>query len=355
MPREEKTAADIAIENQNQNKDVMKAEAELNDETPTNHADDVTGGQEGVELDTDLDAKDKSDDTPPELSEREQVVQNIQENRRKEREKDAEVLADSSQPDDELDTDTTQDDDEFTEIIVNGEKVDVKTSDVISQGVRTMQKETSADQRLEAVVSREKKLSAREESLVARENRFKDDLLSDEEIDSQANKFSDAIVEDEKVAGEMFKEVLKSNQELRAATAELLHDGQETRREREETASNTQNQMVKHYHENFEDIAKDENLNNIFNKEANKVRSENPDMSFQEIFEEAGGVVRDRYMPENKKPESPNRTLRETKQNMVKRVKKAGGKVNLKKSVPQRKTNADRIADIRASRGQPAL
>lgn len=351
MPGEDKTAADIAIEDKNQNKDVMKVEVELNDDKPINgDIDGDIGAQEEVELDTDL-----GDDTPPELSEREQIVQNIQENRRKEREEDTEVLADLSQPGDEDGTDLTQDGDDFTEIVVHGEKALVKTSDVIDQGVRTMQKEASADQRLEAVVNREKTLSEREESLLARENKFKDDLLSDEEIDSQANKFSDAIVEDEKVAGEMFKEVLESNRELRAATAELLHDGQQTRQEREEAALSAQSKMVKHYHENFEDIAKDGNLNDIFNKEANRVRSENPGMSYQEIFEEAGDVVRDRYMPENKKQELPAQTLRQTKQNMVRRVKKAGGKVNLRKPVPQRKTNADRIADIRAGRGQPAL
>ena len=281
-----------------------------------------------------------------ELSPREAIVEGIADRRREEV---AEQQSFLEEDDTDFDDPAAGEAADTTTIIVNGDPIEVKTEDVMAQGVRTLQKESAADRRLEDANAKSVEIDVRERELTERENKFNQGLSTDEQIDADAERFSEAIVEDENAAGEMFKQVLKDNRDLKAATAELIQDGRETRQERVTRQRKEHSDMVSHYHTEFKDIAADTHLTTIFNTEATRVKQANPGLGYQEVFEQAGNLVRERYIAN---PENEPTGTKARKRNMQRQPKKAGGRVNLSRPVQKPKTTSQVIVDMRKSRGQ---
>jgi len=212
------------------------------------------------------------------------------------------------------------------------------------------QKESLADKRLRDATDRQKEVTDLEAKFEARQNQFRSGVDTDEQISEQAKNFSEAILEDEGTAGEMFKKVLTDNRDLKAATADLIDEGKQTRTERDSERRKLSASMQDTFESDFKDIHKDTHLTNIFNAEAAKYGRDNPDKDFREVFNEAGKVVRESYMGADNKPP----TTKEIKKSISRAPKRAGtGKRQLGKKAPKRVTTADVVANMRANRGQP--
>jgi len=246
----------------------------------------------------------------------------------------------------ELELDT---DDQIT-IVVDGQEETVDRAKVMENGIRALQKESLADKRLRDATDRQKEVTDLEAKFEARQNQFRSGVDTDEQISEQAKNFSEAILEDEDTAGEMFKKVLTDNRDLKAATADLIDEGKQTRTERDSERRKLSASMQDTFESDFKDIHKDTHLTNIFNAEAAKYGRDNPDKDFREVFNEAGKVVRESYMGADNKPP----TTKEIKKSISRAPKRAGtGKRQLGKKAPKRVTTADVVANMRANRGQP--
>lgn len=228
--------------------------------------------------------------------------------------------------------------DETVTLNVDGKEIVVPKSEVEEAGVRTLQKETSADARLELVSSKEKDLLRREEELRAlEEDILQKRDLQDLEPDKVGQEFADALYEDEELVAKTITSITQDIASLKKQTAATIKKAQD-----EEDAKSRE--VVKYYHTSYEDISKDPDMHNSLNRRLATVAEDNPDFTAQQIIDEAASQVYERF---GEKPD-PN-PQKKAKENMPSRVKKAAGR---KAAVPvkQKTTRGDVIDSMRGRR-----
>lgn len=236
-----------------------------------------------------------------------------------------------------------EEDDTIT-LQVMGKEVVVPRSEVEEAGVRTLQKETAADSKLELAASRERELNQRELDLKAME----DDLLRKQmPVDVEPNEvgkaFADALFEDETVVANTISNITKTQANMAKEVLALKAERELIARERADKEVAEKNGVIKHYHDSYSDISTDPDMHNSLNMRLATVAKENPELTPQEVVDEAASQVYERFGV-NTNPHS------EAKRNMIKQPKRAAGrKVAVKE--PKPKTRSDTIDGMRKLRG----
>ena len=223
---------------------------------------------------------------------------------------------------------------------VDGKEVIVPRSQVEEAGVRTLQKETTADARLEYAASREQELVRREQELTAME----EDLLQkrdqqEVEPDEVGKAFADALYEDEDTVA---KTITSITQSIKALEAENV----KTARDRAASKEAENKQVVTYYHNSYQDIANDPDMHNSLNRRLSGIAKDHPEFTPSQVIDEAATEVYERF-------NGAELSVSETKKKMPRQAKKASGR---KPKVPEKKpiTRSDVIAGMRGTRGVQA-
>jgi len=239
-------------------------------------------------------------------------------------------------------------DDDFVTLEVSGQQIKKKKEEVLEAGVRTLQKETSADARLRQAAALEAELEERERRLkeLEAEHLARRDQ-EDEEIDEESRAFADAIFTDEEAVAKTFSKLKK---QLNTVTEKMT----EAERERAEKQEKEQKSVVEYYHSNHKAIASDPDMHPALNRRLKIISEQEPNLSPIEIIDRAASEVYERFgvTPEGESsiqeqpPENP-------KKKMVKQPRPASAR-NTPPPGPKPKTHVDVLDSMRKARGQAA-
>jgi hypothetical protein len=272
-----------------------------------------------------------------ELSPREAMIKEIVTENSSEDLDDREVVEEPEEPAEE-----PEPLEETVTLQVNGEEVVVPRSQVEEAGVRTLQKETAADAKLELAASREQELLLREHEL----KQMEEDLLvkrDQQEVvpDEVGKAFADALYEDEDLVAKTITTITQSIKALEAQNAIAA------RKAKDQEAAEFE-EIKDYYHQTYNDIANDPDMHSGFNRRLTIIGGKNPSYTPRQVVDEAASEVYERFG--QKVEPSPNS---EAKRKMPRQPKRAAGR---KPAVPEKKpkTRSDVIAEMRGKRGVQA-
>lgn len=244
---------------------------------------------------------------------------------------------------------------EEIEIVVDGQKQKVPKEKIIEYGIRTAQKQSSADHRLEEANRRWKELQQYE-------TRLRDELKkhsakqTTETMETRRKEFATALVEDEDKAAEMFAESQGRVEDLRTQLESLRSAVEESRSFVQEQRMSETQRLVSHFKREFPELAKAPELRDMANNRTKHYLSlpqgELEALGLytkEDIIVRAGTDVRE-YIRDNFsiKPEAEDNP-REVKQTMPRNLKKASGRQPAKPE-EKPKTTSEIIAEMSARR-----
>ncbi len=312
----------------------------------------------------------EEDVTLEEGTERSQQIEDMVEKRRKARDETLDI----SQQGEEVDGEQVLDDkieggepeggkleDETVKIVVDGQEQVVPKSQVIEQGIRTLQKESTASQRLHVVDQRRAELDEMEKRLKLRALELeRPPAQQPSVIDPEfGKKFTDAVFQDGDEAADMLQAIAenqqKLNEQLERVSAETA--GTQQRFASVETVLSTQKknervERVKSFSDAYPVLAKDQFLFDMANNRTKQIMSANPDMSNDAIIMQAGKDVTDWLIGVTPGAVTENR--HELKQSIPKQPINAG--VRSQKTPEKKpKTKSEVVSDMRSARGLPEI
>ena len=306
-------------------------------------------------IDTDVEVTEK-EIGPESIDIMDDIAKRNREAREKDTDDDPSIAAgytDEEEPEeepDEPDLDEPEDeeepDEELVEINAAGEKHQVPMSKVIESGKATLQKETTADQRLAKATEAFKLLQQRAAELDALEEKLnkRQKTSATGDLDEVVNKYSEGILDgDEETATEFIKQTMEKVNEADQKIGNLEAQLQENRAFIEHQRQEQKAELSKLYAEEYSDISGDNNLHMLAQQKAAAIRAANPDLPEKAVMEQSCNEVRDWVDSNFASPEM-------IKKDMPKQPKKAAGRVPPKPK-PKRKTASDIINEIKASRG----
>jgi len=233
---------------------------------------------------------------------------------------------------------------ELVPIKVDGKEQMVPKSKVFEMGVRTLQKETAADQRLAQVNAKMREL----EDLKRRvQTETKNTSIPD--LSDLKKKFSQALVEDEDQAAELFGKMAERQAKLEAQLERVSGSLEMNEIFLKKQAEAERRRRFNHFTSNYPDLAGEPVFTGWANEITKVLQNQHPEMDDIKIIDTAAQMVRERIMKTVGKPEQ---VPSNPKQTMPKPVKKASGKLPVKPEVKP-KTKAEVIADLRRARGLP--
>ncbi|MCK5517191.1 MAG: hypothetical protein KAI39_09980 [Desulfobulbaceae bacterium] len=292
---------------------------------------------------------------------RETVMDDIIKKQREQREQpeETETLTETEEPESTEQENTTEEPgDDLVKIVVDGVEKEVPRSKVLEHGIRTMQKESTADARLRLAATRRAELNDMERRLQLKQQQKQVKPESSVDTEAFGKEFNDALYDDDGKAGGMIAKVLEDQQQLRnmvdqsnkrvtvaeqrAASAEQILQKQVVK-ERQALSST--------FADKFESIDKDPALRNMANNRTVELMSLHPDWSDKEIIVQAGEDVQTWLDGVAGVPTSID-SQKEKKRNMTKQPRSVGARSPGKPEV-KRKTRADVFREIKSGRGQP--
>jgi len=232
--------------------------------------------------------------------------------------------------------DITPDPEEYT-LKVLGQEVKATKDKVIDAGIRTLQKESAADERLRVASKKEQEIEQR----LAELKQIEDNLFKrkDVEPDAIGREFAEAILtDDEKVAS-----VITG---ITSKITELEKEVATTRKTRKAEQEATFKNIVKHYNETFNDIANDPAMHTVFNMFRKDVLKSESDPF--KATEEAAKMVYQKFGV-TKEPPPPEPTITDIKRGLNPQPRKASARVKTP-DPPKTKTQAEILDDVRRGR-----
>lgn len=255
--------------------------------------------------------------------------------------KDVEEVAE--EPVEEPVEETAEEEEELVPIKVDGKEQMVPRSKVFEMGVRTLQKETAADQRLAQVNAKMRELEELKRRVQAETKNTSIPDLSD-----LKKKFSQALVEDEEQAAELFGKMVERQAKMEAQLERVSGSLEMNETFLKKQAEAERRRRINHFTSNYPDLAGEPVFTGWANELTKVLQHQHPEMDDIQVIDTAAQMVRERIMKTFGKPENPSNP----KQTMPKPVKKASGKLPGKPEVKP-KTKAEVIADMRRARGLP--
>jgi hypothetical protein len=194
---------------------------------------------------------------------------------------------------------------------VNGEETEVPAEKVLDAGIRSLQKESAADKRLEEAGQKMSDLDAREQRIETREQELKAAKIGkpggepapsapadvpakpDENLDEQAETLVDELWsgDKEKATGAVKTILERSNAATPTPNQQVSAEDVATIVEQRQEASAT----LKRFYERYPEVENDVNLYNIVNNESKRIYKEHPEYSLEELMMESGKYVMDKY------------------------------------------------------------
>jgi hypothetical protein len=272
--------------------------------------------------------------------------------------------------DDEVDEDELVPDDEgeeeaedFVTVKIDGEEKKVERDQILEAGVRTFQKESAADKRLQAASEQLKKLQQYEYELRQREEALAKALPSqqDEQTREQSEndrqvyrKTAEALYSgDEDAAAEALEKLLEGRGSNEPAAPQV-----DTNQLVQEAVRQTRLEMQiesarESFVSEFSEIVSDPVLTRLADEESAQLLNSNPEYTPKQNLMEAGRRVREWVEAHGggKHEPAPESNKTERKR-AIKPVKAAGGKVPGKPE-EKPKTRSDIVAEMRKQRGLP--
>ena len=194
-------------------------------------------------------------------------------------------------------------------IKVDGEETEVPAEKVLDAGIRTLQKESAADKRLEEAGVKMSELDVREQNILLREQELKTQAGASDDIsklspagdvsttgemsDDEANELVDDLYSGNKEkAGNAVKKLAGRNiaiqgSEEQVYSAEQLVTMTEQRIEAKSTLSS--------FYNRFPDIQNDKVLRDAVNTESLRIKAEHPDWDREKLLMESGKAVTEKY------------------------------------------------------------
>ena len=279
-------------------------------------------------------------DVVEELSMRDKLVSSIVEERIETREKPEELLEGELKEEEPIGV--IEDDDTVT-LQVNGQEQTVPRSEVLDAGVRTLQKETAADEKLREAALKETALEERAQELA----RMEEELLEKQnqqkvEADNAGKEFADAITEfDEDKIAEGYTAITARLNAIATAQEKVVAE-----REFEKQSENEK--VIHYYHEQYEDISQDPDMHSSLNRRLAEVSTAHPAFTPQQVIDEAAGQVYKKFGISTGKE-----TPKDVKDKMPRQPRKAAGRKPREPEVKPRQ-RSDVIASMRGKRGVQA-
>ncbi|MDX9896522.1 MAG: hypothetical protein RBS34_13830 [Desulfofustis sp.] len=228
---------------------------------------------------------------------------------------------------------------ELVTIKVDGKDVQVPRDKVYEAGVRSLQKESAADERLQAASRKRQELEALEERI----RQQMAALQTRAEIDYGKEVVS-KIFDDEDAAAQTINQLAtKLDQTQRLIADMATKDRMLTEQQREDAAAaqaQAEEAVRAYFQQNHRDIAEDEDLLTVMVRQAAVVQEEHPDLEPTEIIDQAAERVRQKF---NVNP-GPGRLPRQGV--------RAGGR-KPPAPPPKIESTSDVIAEMRKARGLP--
>lgn len=315
---------------------------------------------ETIQDDVEQTVEDKQTVEEAQKSERESVMDEIVRKRKEQREEPEEAR--EEEPEEleestEQETTTEEPTEELVRIIVDGVEKDVPKSKVLEHGIRTMQKESTADARLRLAAQRRAELQDMERRIQLKQQQ-EPQKAPDVDVEAFGKEFNEALYDDDGKAGGMIAKVLEDQQQIR----EIVTQSNQRVTLAEQRAANAEKvlrqQVVRErkelsdtFAEKFEKIDKDPSLRNMANDRTVELMSLHPEWSDKAIIMQAGEDVQAWLHGVSGVPTSTDSRI-EKKRNMMKQPRSVGAR-SPSKPEAKRKTRADVFREMKAARGQP--
>lgn len=223
---------------------------------------------------------------------------------------------------------------EFT-LNVLGQEVKAPKEKVIEAGIRALQKESAADERLRVASQKEQEIEQRLADL----KRMEEELLTKKvEPDAVGKEFASAIFDDEEKVASVITSITREITDLKKEVVNSKRQQQQTEQAKFES-------VVKHYNDTFADIASDKAMHTVFNMFRADVLKNEPDP--YKATEQAAKMVYQKFGME--KPEKPS--TREIKEKLSPQPQKASARVKTP-DPPQPKTLSQTLDEMRGKRSQ---
>ncbi len=189
--------------------------------------------------------------------------------------------------------------DEQIVLKVNDKDMRVPKGDVIAAGIRTLQKETSADERLRQAAQIEAKLREREESLHQMEERLLAKSQPDTGSQAHSARSSPRLCSRTTIRSRRLCPGLPAN------SMTWTGGYRRVQKDREREAATRQEKIVKHYHTAYRDIASDPTMHFDFNLRTGEISAEEPDLSEIEGDRQGGKSGLCEVLPQVRKKKPP--------------------------------------------------
>jgi hypothetical protein len=217
----------------------------------------------------------------------------------------------------------------------------------IEVGKRVLQKERAANEKLKLINEREQELqretARRQQEINARVEdlrRLEESLLTKQRVepDQLGRKFAEAILTDDDTVAEV---ITSLNRDIQA----LKQDVTTVRNREEQKERETTNNIVKHFHTGYQDIATDEVMTFAFNKFRADVLQAEPDPF--KATEKAALMTYQKFgiIGETAKPSTPA----DVKRKLAPQVQRASARVKTP-DPPKTKTHSEELDEMRKSR-----
>ncbi len=255
-------------------------------------------------------------------------------------------------------------------IIVDGVEKEVPRDEVLKQGINTMQKQSTAELRLQLAAKRNAEINDRERKLQLNQQEFIQQ--QQEQVKKQLNhdtktfgqEFEQAIfgegdnAEEGQVAS-MITKVLDDQSQLRELVAESNQRAVSAEQRAEQVKMTLQKQVMKErqalagsFADKYENIDNDPRLRGMANDRTVVLMREHPEWSDNKIVMQAGEDVNSWLKSVGQPTSTPTDLATEKKRSMVRQPESVGARSPSKPTI-KRKTAADILREERLSRGQP--
>jgi len=306
---------------------------------------------------TDVDEQEEQKTDEPEviLSPRDEITKAIQEKKRASRQEEEsaskpvaeEVTEEVVQ--DGAEEELAEEKPEMVTIKVGGVEKEVPKEEAVQQGIRTLQKESAAAERLRQAALRERELDQREEKLrkILDSQKPKKDLRDLKEL---KDKFSKALTDDEDAAAELFANSQRELGEVRQQMNELSKTVSKNNSYVKKKQRAEGGKLKRLFVEKYPHLAKRASVWNEVNDASGQLLVDEPDLSPEDNVLSAAKIVDDSYKADfGGNNESVDNSIREKKERMVTQPRTASARQPAKKEVKP-PTTKEVIANMKKQR-----
>lgn len=338
----------------------------MTDENAISDGDVLTG--EGAEIDPGVVEGQMVDpgineEKPAILSRREEVIQEIVERNRVEAEGEPGVVSGGENESTPIEDKVLMGDvdDPMIDIVVDGVTRQMPQSAILKQGIRTAQKESAADARMEMAATREQALRAREAALMQRENEQQQVNVATPVADDAMRKKAEAALKrlngydpDEEDI-EAFVELIQPTPAIQVPAPRINTDTVVAQVEQRMELNAAQ----KAFSDTNNDLMSDPRLRERADKYSGMLREKQPSMSVSENLTRAAELTREWMKMEDDvqrnlaAEQTTSRVAR--KSASVKQIPRAAAARHVAQAEPAPLTRSEQIAQMRKARGQPAI